>query len=138
MRERRIRGVDQPIQDAAKRLRQDMTPAEKVLWQGLRRGGIAGLRFRRQHALGKFVLDFYCARARLAVEVDGDVHDHQQDRDDARTAILLGHGIRVLRVRNDEVLGALADVLAKIEDAAVKRLKPTGEPSPPRSAVHPR
>jgi very-short-patch-repair endonuclease len=90
-----------------------MTPAEERLWYGLR-GWKVG-KFRRQHPLGRFVLDFYCAAGKLCVEVDGDVHDAQAERDAERTAVLNAAGIHVLRFRNEEVLGDTPRVLRRIE-----------------------
>ena len=69
----------------ARGLRRRMTLPEVVLWTALRQGRLAGLRFRRQHPVGPYILDFYCSRARLAVEVDGAGHDQpDQLRHDAR------------------------------------------------------
>jgi very-short-patch-repair endonuclease len=68
----------------ARSLRRRMTPPEVILWQALRRGRLEELRFRRQHPMGPYILDFYCAPARLAVEVDGIGHDHQISRDARR------------------------------------------------------
>jgi very-short-patch-repair endonuclease len=92
-----------------------MTPAERQLWIGLRGWGLGP--FRRQHAIERFVLDFYCPSARLCVEVDGGVHDEagQQERDRARSEALMALGIRVLRVRNEEVLGDPRAVLRRIQ-----------------------
>jgi very-short-patch-repair endonuclease len=93
------------MQQAARCLRSDMTSAEWRLWNALRCEGIRGMRFRRQHAIGRFVLDFYCPKHKLAIEVDGGVHDtpDQAERDAARTQALEQLGIRVFRVRNEEV-----------------------------------
>lgn len=103
------------IQQAARRLRSEMTEAEHQLWNALRGEGIRGMRFRRQHAIDRFVLDFYCPAHKLAVEVDGGVHDEpeQAERDAARTRALEQLGIRVIRVRNEEVRDIWA-VLARI------------------------
>jgi very-short-patch-repair endonuclease len=92
-----------------------MTEAEQVLWSALRRNGVLGLHFRRQHAIGRFILDFYCASRRLCVEVDGPIHDEQRDRDEARTEALERLNIRVLRFRNEEVLTNLPAVVRCIE-----------------------
>ena len=83
-----------------------MTLPEVVLWRALRRGAVGLLRFRRQHPVGPYVLDFYCAAARLAVEVDGAVHDvpEQATHDERRMAWLAERGIRILRVPAREVL----------------------------------
>ena len=90
----------------ARALRREMTLPEVVLWRALRRGAVGRLRFRRQHPVGPYVLDFYCAAARLALEVDGVVHDlpEQAARDERRMAWLGEQGIRVLRVPAGEVL----------------------------------
>jgi very-short-patch-repair endonuclease len=98
-------------------MRREPTPAEKVLWDVLRGRGLDGLRFRRQHPVGRFVLDFYCPIHKLAVEVDGEVHDAQQERDAERTAVIEAHGYRVIRFRNEEVLDNLPGVLARIRTA---------------------
>jgi very-short-patch-repair endonuclease len=89
----------------ARRLRREMTPPEARLWTALRRKAADGLRFRRQHPIGPYVLDFYCDRAKLAVEVDGLVHtteDHPA-RDEQRDAWLAHRGIRVLRIAASDV-----------------------------------
>lgn len=105
---------------AARELRQVATPAEQILWQALRGRRLNELRFRRQHPLGRFVLDFYCVAHQLAVEVDGDIHQTpaQAAYDAERTAWLAEKGIRVLRFTNAEVESQLEDVLEKIVLAA--------------------
>ncbi|CAN5802036.1 hypothetical protein BH23GEM5_BH23GEM5_18350 [soil metagenome] len=95
-----------------------MTPAEERLWNSLRDRRLRGLKFRTQHAIDRFVLDFYCASARLVVEVDGAVHDRQTERDNARTAALEAHGLRVVRFRNEEIMTNLQGVLLRIIEAA--------------------
>ncbi|HEX2256668.1 MAG TPA: endonuclease domain-containing protein, partial [Afifellaceae bacterium] len=84
----------------ARALRRDMSLPEVKLWQHLRRGQLANLRFRRQHPIGPYILDFYCPAARLAVEVDGWVHDNPEQgrHDERRQAWLAGRGIKVLRL----------------------------------------
>ena len=119
-----------------------MTPAEAVPWRALRDRRLAGLEFRRQHPVGPFALDFCCPVLRLAVEVDGAVHDAKTDQDSARTELLEANGYQVLRFRNDEVLTSLPSVLARIHHAASvlaqkgARSSPTHEveslPSPDR------
>ncbi|HVV92945.1 MAG TPA: endonuclease domain-containing protein [Hyphomicrobiales bacterium] len=90
----------------ARALRSKMTLPEVVLWQMLRRGGLAKLHFRRQHPVGPYVLDFYCAAVRLAVEVDGEFHgtDEGTSRDRHRDEFLAAQGIRVFRVTARDVL----------------------------------
>jgi very-short-patch-repair endonuclease len=85
-----------------------------------------GYKFRRQHPVGRFVLDFCCLERRLAVEVDGEIHDRQRERDAERDAVLAGYGLRVLRIPNAEVQQDFHRALARIR--AVLRA-PLAEPS---------
>lgn len=121
-------GVRDKLLERARQLRQNATPAEQILWQALRNRQLNGLKFRRQHPIGRFILDFYCAEKRLAVEVDGGQHaDPEQRRDDeARTAALAAHGITVLRFWNHEVLNHLEAVLQAILNTADQL--PSGQP----------
>ena len=117
------------VKKAARELRGRTTPAEEALWAVVRRQQIDGLQFRRQHPIGPFVLDFYCPSQKLCIELDGPVHDGTADRDEARTDALNTLGIRVIRFRNDEVLGEI--------DAVIARIRTTLHPAstlPPRPA----
>jgi very-short-patch-repair endonuclease len=106
----------------AKRLRKQMTPPEIALWLALR-ANEEGLRFRKQHAAGPYVLDFYCAPARLAIEVDGEAHNHgyRPQRDATRDAWLTAQNIRVLRYPAREMLANLDDVIRQITSIARQR-----------------
>ena len=86
----------------AKVLRKHATPAEVRVWRWLRDRRFGGWKFRRQHPVGVYVLDFYCAQLRLGIELDGGGHDdpRTEARDRARTANLAGQGIVVVRVKN--------------------------------------
>jgi very-short-patch-repair endonuclease len=95
-----------------------MTSAERSLWEALRKSALKGLHFRKQQVIDGFVVDFYCDRARLAVEVDGEIHRGSRDYDAEREEILAGRGVRVLRVSNEDVEGDLGAVLKKIGAAA--------------------
>jgi very-short-patch-repair endonuclease len=108
--------------DSAKAMRQNLTPPEARLWQALRRRGLEGLRFRRQHPIGPFILDFYCASAKLAVEVDGSVHTlgENPSRDDSRTLWLERRGVTVLRIEARYVRDKLDAVLTEISRAAAE------------------
>ena len=90
----------------ARELRREMTLPEVVLWQALRKSRLAALRFRRQHPFGPYILDFYCAATRLAVEVDGVAHDAGARvlHDEQRSAWLAQRGINVLRFPAADVL----------------------------------
>jgi very-short-patch-repair endonuclease len=105
------------VQKAARQLRCDPTRAEVALWEALRTRRFCGVRFRRQHVIDRFVVDFYSSEHRLAIEVDGDIHDQQREHDELRTEYLAARGVRVVRFRNEEVLNDLASVLAAIREA---------------------
>ena len=115
---KRRREITPELQQAAWRLRDRMTPAEEALWEALRDKQFNGLKFRRQHPVEQFILDFYCPRFKLVVELDGSVHDTRSEEDAARTEHLKAFGYRVIRFRNDEVLKNLPDVLTHIAEAA--------------------
>ena len=106
----------------AKRLRKEMTPPEIGLWLALRRNE-AGLRFRKQHAVEDYVLDFFCAPARLAIEVDGEVHSRgdRPKRDVVRDAWLVSRGLHVVRYPATEALSKLEDVVRQIMAIALER-----------------
>jgi very-short-patch-repair endonuclease len=114
---RNINRIRAPILDAAKVHRQEPTAAEAALWSALRRQRLCGLPFRRQHPVDRFILDFYCPRKKLAVELDGASHDGREIMDHARTDALATLNIRVIRFRNEEVLNDLPSVLQRIKAA---------------------
>ncbi|MGI5818745.1 MAG: endonuclease domain-containing protein [Armatimonadota bacterium] len=105
----------------AREQRQEPTRSEEILWEAVRRKQL-GVRIRRQHPIDTFVLDFYCAEARLAIEVDGPVHDEQQGYDRWRDKQLATWGIEVMRVPEERVRKELAVVLAEIRDRIHERL----------------
>jgi very-short-patch-repair endonuclease len=104
-------------------LRRDMTDAERRLWSALRDRRIAGHKFRRQHPVGPYILDFACVEMRLAIEADGGQHA-DSERDARRTAWLEGEGWRVLRYWNNDILG-------NIEGVATRILEALSTPHPP-------
>ena len=110
-------------QRKARALRRQLTLPEVMLWQQLRQSP-AGLRFRRQHPAGPYVLDFYCATRLLAIEVDGAVHDFeaQWQHDLARDSWLVGQGILVMRVPAREVLVDCGAVVDRIVVTALARV----------------
>ena len=97
----------------ARRLRRDMTEAEKRLWRGVQELEVP-VRFRRQHPIGMSVVDFAFPTAKLAIELDGGQHAIQGDQDDARTMEIAARGYRVIRFWNSEVMENLAGVLEVI------------------------
>ena len=100
----------------ARRLRTTPTDAEIRLWSRLRRKQLEGFRFRRQHPMGPYVVDFFCPEAKLIVEVDGGQHAESAG-DVRRTRWLEAHGYRVIRFWNNDVLGNTEDVLLSILEA---------------------
>ena len=117
----------------ARALRRQMSLPEVVLWQALRKGRLAGLRFRRQHPIGPYILDFYCASARLAIEVDGSAHDTAvaARHDEIRQAWLAGRAVTVLRFSAGDVL---QDEKLQAVLKAIERALP--QPPPARCARH--
>ena len=100
----------------ARGLRSGMTDAEHAVWHRLRERQLRGLKFRRQHPLFGYVVDFVCLEAKLIVEIDGGQHSERVAYDEARTALLEGHGYLVLRFWNSEVLTDISAVMAVIEE----------------------
>ncbi len=110
----------------ARRLRRDMTKPEIVLWAHLRNHGVAGVHFRRQHALGPYILDFYCSALKLCIELDGISHATPEAarHDELRTSWLQGQGVRVVRfaaadvMREEGLVGVLGHIEALIRGDA--------------------
>jgi very-short-patch-repair endonuclease len=100
----------------AKELRRKTTEAEQKLWALLRNRQLKGRKFRRQHAIANYIVDFYCHECKLAVELDGYHHknDDVKEYDKARTALLNEYGITVLRFWNEEIIEETEAVLEKI------------------------
>ena len=121
-----------PILQAARELRQPQTPAEQKLWSRLRDRQLDGLKFRRQHPIGKFIIDFYCAEAKLCIEIDGDSHAEQVEYDQARTAYLNELGYTIMRFTNREVFGQLEAVAQAIADECQRLIANDDSPSPTR------
>jgi len=105
-------------------MRREPTPAEKHLWKYLRNRQLLGFKFRRQHTIERFVVDFYCHEAQLVIEVDGEIHDYTPEEDRIRQAFLEFNGFRVIRFRNEEVLQRTQDVLARIRQVLQGNLTP--------------
>jgi len=101
-----------------KQLRNNATQAEKLLWYELRKSQLIGKKFRRQHGIGKYILDFYCPEARLAIELDGSQHeeDNQQEHDEIRTKFLNGLRISVIRFKNTDVIYGRDAVAKRIHE----------------------
>jgi very-short-patch-repair endonuclease len=105
------------VQIRAQQLRQEHTPAEAILWDRLRNRRLDGFKLRRQHPIGRFIVDFCCVEQRLSVEIDGSVHDQQADYDQARTEWLQTAGYQVIRYSNDQIDQDINAVLADLRQA---------------------
>ena|SRR5579859_3767513 len=108
------------IRDAARRFRKEPTPSERRLWEAIRFKELDGRKFRRQQPVGQFILDFYCPAERLAIEVDGPIHESQQQADTERQELIESLDIRFVRVTADQVERDLPGVLQKIREAFKK------------------
>ena len=106
--------ISQQMRDHARQLRIDATPFEQSLWQRLRAGRFAGFKFRRQRAMGRYIVDFVCISAKLIVELDGGQHADAAAYDATRDAWLRGEGYRVFRVWNNEWLTQQDAVLERL------------------------
>ena len=111
-----VRGqsVSYEMHERAKKLRREMTPAEKILWKEVRANRLNGLHFRRQQIIHGYFADFYCHQQALIVELDGGIHDLQKEYDAEREAYLIALGFRTIRFKNEEVFKDLQSVLLKI------------------------
>jgi very-short-patch-repair endonuclease len=112
-------------QQIARDLRSAQTPAERALWEHLRKKTMSGFKFHRQYiirhndphdAKGFFIADFFCPSAKLIIEVDGEIHEHQKVYDHAREQILSDLGLTILRFSNQAVFTNIEDVLTKISN----------------------
>ncbi len=126
--------LPEELKERIRELRQNATDAEKLMWQILRNRAIHDAKFRRQHPISSYILDFYCHEAKLAIELDGSGHleDKQIKHDEERTKILNEQGIRVLRFWNSDVLNNTETVLNEIwialDEASAPALTPTPSP----------
>jgi very-short-patch-repair endonuclease len=108
--------------ETARILRNRMTNSEILLWEKLKGKQILGLKFRSQHPIDIFIADFYCHKARLVVEIDGEIHEGQIEYDDGREAEIEKYGIKVIRFTNYEVINDIISVVNKIEAIVKERI----------------
>ncbi len=116
-------GATPDIFKKAKELRRYETEAEKRLWSMLSRNQMLGLQFRRQHPINRFIVDFYSAKIKLVIEVDGNIHDIPENKvyDIGRSQILNDFGITVIRFSNDQIIDDIKNVIEIIKET-VKQL----------------
>lgn len=113
-------------QEKRRHLRTNMTPSEKIVWTHLRKKQL-GYRFLRQYSVDHFVIDFYCPELKLAVEIDGDVHEVPENKeyDKDRQKYIEGFGIKFIRIKNEEIFGNADLAFEKIVSAIEKIKNPS-------------
>lgn len=116
--------MDPTMIGKARELRKNMTKSEQKLWQYIRKKEIMGTRFRRQHPIDRFILDFYCHAAKLVIEVDGEYHNEedQHQYDEGRAHELKEMGSDIIRFTNDEVESSIDKVIDKIKEKLQTRI----------------
>ena len=112
----RNRQIPRVLLEKAKRLRQEQTSAENLLWECLRNRQLNDAKFRRQHNIGQIIADFYCHEAKLIIELDGSIHDQRRAEDRIRDDWATSNGIRVVRFSNNRVFADLEGVLGEIAE----------------------
>lgn len=105
--------ADPDIFKAAEWLRLNMTRAESLLWERLRRKQL-GVRFKAQHPIGRFIADFYCHKKKIVIEIDGKIHEKQKEYDEGREAEMEKFEIKVIRFNNEEIFQDLDRVVERI------------------------
>ena len=105
------------LKPLAREMRHVPASAEEQLWQQLRNRQLRGFKFRRQHTIDRFIVDFYCSKVRLIIEVDGPVHQYTQEEDAIRQVFLENAGMRVLRFTNEQVRTNVGSMLSEIGSA---------------------
>ena len=109
----------------AREMRKEPTYAESLLWQQLRKERLAGFKFRRQHIIQTFIVDFYCPAAKLVIEIDGAIHKTQVEYDQVREGDLRVMGYQILRFTNEEVINDISGTIEEIHQilASTKSLE---------------
>ncbi len=115
------------LRSPAREMRRAATPEENLVWERVRSRRFHGLMFRRQHALGTFIVDFYCPEKHLIIEVDGDIHETSVEADVTRQEHLETLGFVVVRLKNDEVKEDLDRALSKVSTVLVNLPSPRAE-----------
>ena len=126
-------GVKTPyyVVELARDLRNNLTDSERLIWVRLKGNQVAGCKFRCQHPIHRYILDFYCHEKHLAIEIDGDVHKDRKDYDEYRDDFLNSMGILTLRFSNHEVIQDIDTVICRIEAELLRddssRVPPLGD-----------
>lgn len=110
----------------AKKFRKNLTDAERIFWQQVQASRFYGLKFKRQYIVNNYIIDFYCQKLKLAIEIDGEIHNKQIIHDKIRQKYLEKYGITFIRFSNYEIEYNLAEVLSIL----IKLTKQLSRPSP--------
>ena len=97
-------------------MRKQPTEAESILWSKLEKQQL-GIKFRRQHIIDRFIVDFYCLEKNLVIEVDGEIHDSQKERDEEREQLLMELGCKIMRFTNNEIFWDIEKAVKEIQEA---------------------
>ncbi|MCP4524063.1 MAG: endonuclease domain-containing protein [Candidatus Gracilibacteria bacterium] len=103
------------LKNTRKELRNNSTKAEKYLWEYLKGSQLGGFKFRRQHSIGRYILDFYCPKLKVSIELDGEIHNQREEYDNIRTKYIEACGIHEIRFSNQEVLDNIETILQKLK-----------------------
>lgn len=111
------KGIKTPdyVVQLARDMRNNLTASERLLWERLKRKQLEGYKFRCQHPIYRYILDFYCDEKLLAIELDGDIHKERKDYDEYRDDFMKSLGVKTLRFHNDVVIKNLDSVIDKIK-----------------------
>lgn len=111
------------LKEKRRSLRNNLTPAEAKLWNALQNSKFEGIKFRRQHSIGNYIVDFYCPKYLLAIELDGQIHFNvvNIEKDEKRTEYLNNLGIVVLRFENEKIFEQLDIVLEEIKQNCLNK-----------------
>jgi very-short-patch-repair endonuclease len=107
-----------PMREYRRSLRKNQTAEEHKLWQYIRRKQLE-VKFRRQHSIDHFIVDFYCPEKRLIIEIDGGVHIKEKDEDRVRDEFLIKLNYKVLRIENSEINSDIATVMERIKNTLI-------------------
>jgi very-short-patch-repair endonuclease len=121
------RQVRERLIERARQLRAKPTQAEALLWSKLRKRQLGGFRFRRQHIIHAYIVDFYCPEAKLVIEIDGAVHEGQVEYDQDRETKLVEMGYKVVRFTNVDVTKEIKIVLVDIYNACMEKSSKPGK-----------
>lgn len=107
------------LKPLARQMRHAPTPAEELLWKYLRNRQVQNMKFRRQHAIERFIVDFFCVELKLIIEVDGEIHDYTQQEDAVRQEYLENLGLKILRFSNAQVLNHTENVIETVRTVII-------------------